>query len=65
MLKKKVWSKPEITKIKLNPEQAILACCSIASAYKKTAPLNNYCSGSSGAQPCGTGGTPSTSATRS
>ncbi|MDD4294080.1 MAG: hypothetical protein PHP69_01040 [Candidatus Omnitrophica bacterium] len=23
----KIWRKPEITKIKLNPEQAVLSCC--------------------------------------
>ncbi|MDD5081069.1 MAG: hypothetical protein PHC58_03630 [Candidatus Omnitrophica bacterium] len=26
---KQKWQKPEITKIKLNPEQAVLSCCDL------------------------------------
>lgn len=29
MSKKKRWNKPQVTMVRLNPEQAVLACCNI------------------------------------
>lgn len=30
MMNKKAWKKMEITRVKLNPEQAVLSCCDVS-----------------------------------
>jgi len=40
-------SKPIITRIKLNPEQAVLACCSVARGRGRVK-LSNQCTGGGG-----------------
>ncbi|MDD4294338.1 MAG: hypothetical protein PHP69_02365 [Candidatus Omnitrophica bacterium] len=40
IVNKNKWFKPEISKIKLNPEQAILSCCDALTRVAVVAPWN-------------------------
>lgn len=42
--KKRRYHRPEISKVKLQPEQAVLACCSVYERYQKKPGAFNFCS---------------------
>ncbi|MDD4294300.1 MAG: hypothetical protein PHP69_02170 [Candidatus Omnitrophica bacterium] len=44
--KKRIWAVLEITKIKLNPEQAVLSCCAVPSRGATEPPFQCSISGS-------------------
>ena len=44
------YCKPQITRIKLDPQQAVLAACVVGGVYMSTVGTNNHC------VPSGTGG---------
>ncbi|MDD5070527.1 MAG: hypothetical protein PHV17_07330 [Candidatus Omnitrophica bacterium] len=41
--RKKTWKKMEISKVKLNPEQAVLSCCDSAERAVVSGPISLQC----------------------
>jgi len=53
MIAKNKWEKPEVTKVALNPEQAVLSCCDSIMRVQFMATWDEQCMRESASLQCG------------